>query len=96
MITNSPVTVNDISVTLSSGTGSATANQYRTFLMIQAPAASAVTYSFTNSSPSAGATGCFTLAANSAPVIFGPNVPRNAIYLAGTGSAVVIIVEGAP
>lgn len=85
MVINTPVQVRDYSITL---TGSAqsvlAADSSRSFLMVQAPSAQAVTFSFTTATPAAGAVGCFTLAAGSAPVIFGPNVPNGALYAIGT------------
>lgn len=89
-------TVRDVSVTLTGAAQPAAvaANPYRVLLIVQAPSAHAVTLSFTNPSPSAGATGCITLAANSAPFNFGPFPPNGPINLNGTTSEIAIILEG--
>lgn len=90
-------TVRDASVTLTGSAQAAAvpANPYRNFLMIQAPVSNAVTFSFTNATPSAGATGCITLAANSAPLFF-TMVPNGPINIIGTNTQVCIILEGSP
>ncbi len=64
---------------------------YRAFLMLQAPAGAALLFSFTNNTVSAGATGCFSLAAASAPFIFGPNVPKGPLYVNGASGVAVIL-----
>ena len=97
MMLGTPVAVFDASVTLTGGVDTALTNDgtaTRSFLMIQAPAGSSVTFSFTNSSVAANATGCFTLAGASAPVIFPGPVPQGPLYLKGTNAAVCAIIVG--
>jgi hypothetical protein len=95
MMLQSPCTVADKTITLNgSGQTALAANPYRTFLMLQAPNGSAVTFSFTNATPAAGATGCITLAAAGAPIQIGPCVPNGPLYVIGTNAAVFAILEG--
>ena len=68
---------------------------YRAFLMIQAPAGQALSFSFTNSTVTATGSGCFNLAAGSAPLIFGPNVPKDPLWVNGT-SGVAVVLYGNP
>ena len=94
---DTPVAVFDGSITLNGSAQTVLAyDAYRAFLLIQAPNGHAVTLSFTNPSPVAGATGCFTLAAAGAPVIFGPNVPKNTLYATGTNADVLCVIWGNP
>lgn len=92
---NTPCQVADRSI--ASATGAAQQaigfNGYRTFLMLQAPSAAAVTFSFTNPNVAAGAVGCFTLAAGQIQ-LFGPVVPNAPLYVIGTLGNVISILEG--
>jgi hypothetical protein len=68
------------------------ANPYRSFLLIQAPAAIAMTLSFTNATAAAGAAG--TIALGTAGTLqFLPPVPQNALTVLGA-SGVCTILEG--
>lgn len=68
------------------------ANTSRSFLMIQAPAATNnVTFSFTNANPTVGGPGCFTLLAGSGPLIFSPQVPDGPLYIFGAAGVAVVL-----
>lgn len=92
---NSTIVDRSVTLTGSAQAAAVAANPYRNFLMIQAPVANACTFSFTNPTPAAGATGCITLAANSAPLFF-TMVPNGPINIIGTNTQVAIILEGSP
>jgi hypothetical protein len=64
------------------------ANPNRSFLMIQGLAG--MVFSFTNPNPVAGAGGCFTLGTSGGPLMFGPVVPGNAIYVGGSAGTFAI------
>lgn len=88
-------TVQDVSVTANGSVQTAVAaNQYRNFLQIN-PAAHTVTVSFTNSGAASGATGCFNIATTDLPRIYqGAGVPNGPVYVKGTASDVISIIEG--
>lgn len=90
MTPSTPCQARDGSITLN---GSAqqvlAADPYRCFLILQAPAG-AVTFSFITSTPSAGAAGCFTVAANTFLQI-SPVVPGNPLYAIGTNTQVLSV-----
>lgn len=93
-ISSSTTVVKDASITANGSAQTAlAANPYRNFLMLM-PSAHTVTYSFTNASVAAGATGCFSLGTTAVPLIFQNAVPNGPVYVICTNADVVPIIEG--
>lgn len=94
MMISTPMPVRDYTQTLTGTTIQAIPpNPYRSLLMLQAPTGQALLFSFTDATVTAGSTGVFTLAAASAPFLFGPAVPNGPLYVNGA-SGVAVILEG--